>query len=32
MDNGYLNMELALPGDGEEPALTRVAKQMKDDN
>ena len=32
MDNGYLNMELALPRDGETPAFARVTKRMKDDN
>ena len=31
-DNDYLNMELALPRDGEEPAFGRVTKRMKDDN
>jgi hypothetical protein len=31
-DTNYLNMELALPRDGEEPAFARVTKRMKDDN
>ena len=32
MDGTYLNMELALPRDGEEPAFARVKKRMKDGN
>ena len=32
MDNTYLNMELTLPRDGEEPAFARVKKRLKDDN
>ncbi len=32
MENGYLNMELALPRDGEEPVFARVTKRTKDDN
>ena len=32
MDNSYLNMELVLPRDGEEPAFARVTKRMKDEN
>ena len=32
MDNTYLNMELSLPRDGEEPAFAKVRKRMKDDN
>jgi hypothetical protein len=31
-DANYLNMELALPRDGEEPAFARVTKRMKDSN
>ena len=31
-DNNYLNMELALPRDGEEPAFARVKKRLKDSN
>ncbi len=32
MDNSYLNIALALPRDGEEPAFTRVRKRLKDEN
>ena len=32
MDESYLNMELALPRDGEEPAFARVTKRMRDEN
>ena len=31
-DENFLNMELALPRDGEEPAYARVRKRMRDDN
>ncbi len=32
MDNSFLNMELALRSDGEEPAFARVRKRLKDEN
>ena len=31
-DNNYLNMELALPRDGENPAFARVTKRLKDED